>query len=114
MAPIVLTEGAKGMGAVRKPKACRRTVQLHPGQFDNPPIPKSTERPPDPRYARTPTWSHFVSGIGTGAYHGSRRILKIRKPDIRVVAVEPTAGPLKGYRGGPQDQGIGAGLFRRC
>ncbi len=117
-AELVLTPGPDGMGG-----AIRRSEEMAAADsryF----IPQQFENPANPAIHRATTaeeiWhdTHgqidiFVSGVGTGGtITGVGEVLKERKPDVQIIAVEPEASPvLSGGQKGPHPiQGIGAGF----
>lgn len=115
-AELVLTPGSEGMkGAIAKAEELAREIpdSFIPGQFDNPANPQAHYDATGPE-----VWADtdgevdiFVAGVGTGGtITGVGRYLKEKKPDVKIVAVEPAASPLltQGIAGPHGIQGIGA------
>ena len=117
-AQVVLTEGAKGMkGAIEKAKelAAAEPSGFIPGQFVNPANPAIHKATTGPEI-----WADsegkvdiFVAGIGTGGtISGTGEFLKSKKPEIKIIGVEPAGSPVltKGVSGAHKIQGLGAGF----
>jgi len=117
-ATVVLTPGENGMpGAIKKAEelAASTPRSFMPQQFKNPANPEVHRRTTaEEIWADTEgAVDGFVAGVGTGGtLTGVGGLLKERKPDVRVIAVEPSGSPvLSGGAPGPHKiQGIGAGF----
>ena len=115
-AELVLTPGSEGMkGAIAKAEALAKEIpgSFIPGQFDNPANPQAHYDATGPEIFEDTDGEVdiFVAGVGTGGtVTGVGRYLKERKPDVKIVAVEPAESPLltKGIAGPHGLQGIGA------
>jgi cysteine synthase len=117
-AEIVLTPAARGMpGAVAR---AEQVVAETPGaimlqQFSNPANPEIHRRTTAEEIWRDTGGSvdAIISGVGTGGtLTGCAEVLKPRRPELRMIAVEPEDSPvLSGGVPGPHKiQGIGAGF----
>lgn len=117
-AEVVLTPAEEGMaGAVRRAEELARAYPkaFIPQQFANPANPAAHEVT-----TGVEIWNDtggavdvLVAGVGTGGtLTGAGRVLKKRKPGLRVVAVEPAESPVLsgGSPGAHPIQGIGAGF----
>lgn len=118
-AELVLTEGSKGMrGAVEK---AEELAKQYPKSF----IPQQFKNLANPEIHRKTTaeeiWNDtdgradiLVGGVGTGGtITGVGEVIKKRKPEFKVVAVEPKDSPVLsgGKPGMHKIQGIGAGFI---
>lgn len=118
-AKVELTPGKEGMnGAIKAAEKLRDSIEgaVILGQFTNPANPQK-------HYDTTAVelWNDtdgdidiFVAGVGTGGtLSGIGKYLKEKNPNIKIVAVEPSASPvLSGGKSGPHKiQGIGAGFI---
>ncbi len=118
-AKLVLTPAWEGMrGSIREAEGI---LEQNPGYY----MPDQFSNPANPEIHRRTTaleiWDAmegkidaFVAAVGTGGtITGVGEVLKSRRPEVQVVAVEPTASAvLSGQEPGPHKiQGIGAGFI---
>lgn len=117
-AKLELTPKEKGVGgAIEKANEILAKVpgSVIPSQFDNPSNPAIHERTTAEEIWKDTNGEVdiIVSGIGTGGtFTGCARIIKPRRPSLKMVAVEPANSPiLSGGEHSPHViQGIGAGF----
>jgi cysteine synthase A len=124
-AEVILTPAAEGMpGAMRKADELLAANKnwFMPQQFKNPANPEIHRKTTAEEIWRDTEGKVdiFVAGVGTGGtITGVGEVLKKRKPQVQIVAVEPTNSPVITQRRAGQElkpgkhtiQGIGAGFI---
>ena len=118
-AELELTPREKGMkGAIARAEELLKEIpnSVMPSQFTNPANPEIHRRTTAEEIWRDTNGEVdvIVSGIGTGGtFTGCGQVLKPRRPQLRMVAVEPALSPvLSGGTHNPHPiQGIGAGFI---